>query len=121
MVRILAYWVTTVLVVAELALGGVWDLLRLPYVRGIVEHVGYPVYFLTILGTWKVAGAVVLLLPRVPLVKEWAYAGTFFVFTGAVASHLFIGDGPGYWGQPLAVAALAVASWALRPPSRRLH
>jgi uncharacterized membrane protein YphA (DoxX/SURF4 family) len=118
--RAVAYWITTGLVAVELGLGGVWDVLRIPYVRGIVAHVGYPMYFLTILGAWKLAGMVALLLPRLPRLKEWAYAGTFFAFTGAVASHLAVGDGPGAWAYPLVVAGLTVASWALRPPSRRL-
>src|SRR5215467_670000 len=91
--RTIAYWVTTALVAAELAVGGVWDIMRIPYVRTVIEHLGYPSYFLVILGLWKVLGAAALLVPRFPRLKEWAYAGTFFNYTGALASHLAVGDG----------------------------
>ena len=84
--RIIAYWVATALVVFELALGGAWDILHVPQVRTLIERLGYPQYFLTILGIWKLLGAVALLIPRFPRLKEWAYAGVFFDLTGAVAS-----------------------------------
>jgi hypothetical protein len=77
--RSIAYWATTIVVVWELAVGGAWDILRIPYVVGVVvEDLGYPAYFLVILGVWKVLGAVALLAPRFPRIKEWAYAGGFF-------------------------------------------
>ncbi len=117
--RAVAYWVTTVLVTAELAGGGVWDVLRTPYVRAVVEHLGYPGYFLVILGIWKLLGAVALLAPRLPRLKEWAYAGAVFHYTGAVASHLVVGDGAAAIAYPLVQTALVGASWALRPPARR--
>ena len=88
---IIAYWVTTALVVFELALGGAWDVLRVPQVRGLIERLGYPQYFLIILGTWKLLGAVALVIPRFPRLKEWAYAGVIFDLTGAIASLLFSG------------------------------
>jgi len=118
--RLIAYWILTALVAFEMALGGVWDLLRTHYVRALVDHIGYPEYVLTILGIWKVAGAIVVLIPRCPLLKEWAYAGGFFVYTGAVASHLLSGDGPDHWAAPAVFTLVLVASWWLRPPSRRL-
>jgi hypothetical protein len=117
--RAMAYWVTTVLVVSELALGGAWDILRTPYVRTVVEHLGYPDYFLVILGVWKVLGAVALLVPRRPRLKEWAYAGSFFNYSGAIASHLAVGDGVVRVAYPTIQIGLVVASWALRPPARR--
>jgi uncharacterized membrane protein YphA (DoxX/SURF4 family) len=116
--RTIAYWVTTVLVAAELAVGGVWDIMRIPYVRTAIEHLGYPSYFLVILGLWKVAGAAALLVPRFPRLKEWAYAGTFFNYTGALASHWVVGDGVDI-GLIVLVGVL-VASWSLRPSARRL-
>src|SRR6201984_3884555 len=85
--HIIAYWVTTALVVFELALGGVWDVLRAPQVRELIERLGYPPYFLVILGIWKLLGVVALIIPRFPRLKEWAYAGVFFDLTGAVASQ----------------------------------
>jgi uncharacterized membrane protein YphA (DoxX/SURF4 family) len=117
--RTIVYWITTVPLVAELGLGGVWDLLQIPYVRELVEHLGYPVYFLVILGIWKLTGAVALLVPRFPRLKEWAYAGAFFTYTGAVASHLAVGDGADAIAVPIIFAGLTLASWALCPSDRR--
>jgi uncharacterized membrane protein YphA (DoxX/SURF4 family) len=119
--HIIAYWVTTALVVSELALGGVWDILRVPQVRGLIERLGYPPYFLVILGVWKLLGAVALVIPRFPRLKEWAYAGAFFDLTGAVLSQLASGlIDAGTMVYPIVMTGVAVASWALRPPSRRL-
>lgn len=115
-----AYWVTTVIIVAELAVDGVWDILRVPYVRPVIEHLGYPAYFLVILGVWKVAGAVALLVPRFPRLKEWAYAGTFFELTGAIASHAVSGSRGGHLIWPGFFAVCTIISWALRPQSRTL-
>ena len=118
---IIAYWVTTALVVFELALGGAWDVLRVPQVRGLIERLGYPQYFLVILGIWKLLGAVALVVPRFPRLKEWAYAGVLFDLTGAVASLLASGFiDAGTLGYPIVMTGITVASWALRPPSRRL-
>ena len=119
--RVIAYWVTTALVVFELAMGGVWDLLRVPQVRGLIERLGYPSYFLVILGTWKLLGAIALAVPRFPRLKEWAYAGVLFDLTGAVASLFAAGLADvGTVAYPMAMTGVAVASWALRPASRRL-
>jgi uncharacterized membrane protein YphA (DoxX/SURF4 family) len=116
----IAYWVTTALVVFELALGGIWDILRVPQVRGLIERLGYPQYFLVILGIWKLLGAVALVIPRFPRLKEWAYAGVVFDLTGAVASLLASGFmDAGTIAYPLIMTGVAVVSWALRPTSRR--
>src|SRR5215813_12738917 len=118
---IIAYWVTTALVVFELVVGGAWDILRVPQVRGLIEHLGYPLYFLVILGIWKLLGAVALVIPRFPRLKEWAYAGVIFDLTGAVASLLASGlMDAGSLAYPIGMTGVALASWALRPPSRRL-
>jgi hypothetical protein len=119
-VRTIAYWTVTVLIAGEMVGGGIWDLLRIEYVRVVLEHLGYPLYLLFILGVWKIPGGVVMLAPRFQLLKEWAYAGAVFNYTGAAASHLAVGDGFDRWGGPLLFAGFAVASWALRPPARRL-
>src|SRR5215469_3243760 len=119
--RVIAYWVTTALVVFELVLGGVWDIWRVPQVRELIEHLGYPSYFLVILGIWKLLGAVALVVPKFPRLKEWAYAGVIFDLTGAVASLLASGImDAGTLAYPITMTGVAVASWALRPPSRRL-
>ena len=119
--RAIAYWVTTALVVFELGLGGVWDILRVPQVRDLFERLGYPQYLLTILGIWKLLGAVALVIPRFSRLKEWAYAGVLFDLTGAVASLLASGlVDAGTLAYPITMTGVAVTSWALRPPSRRL-
>jgi hypothetical protein len=115
--RSAGYWVATAAVVGELGLGGIWDIARLPFVRELVTHLGYPSYFLVLLGTWKVLGAVALLVPRRALLKEWAYAGAFFTYTGAIVSHLTTGYDLTEVGMLAVLAALTVLSWALRPPA----
>ena len=92
-----------------------------PQVRTLIERLGYPQYFLTILGIWKLLGAVALLIPRFPRLKEWAYAGVLFDLTGAVASLCAAGlVDASTVAYPIAMMGAAAASWALRPPSRRL-
>jgi uncharacterized membrane protein YphA (DoxX/SURF4 family) len=125
--KVIGYWATTIFVALELLAGGLTDLVqgREVLVVGqpvdqVMAHLGYPVYLLTILGWWKLLGAIALLVPRFPRLKEWAYASTFFEMTGAAASLAARGDGAGTIIAPLNVAVLAVASWALRPQSRTL-
>jgi uncharacterized membrane protein YphA (DoxX/SURF4 family) len=113
--RSIVYWVATVSVAAELAVGGVWDLLRIDYVRDVVEHLGYPAYLLTVMGVWKIPGAAALMIPRFPRLKEWVYAGAVINYASAVASHVIVGDGIGAVVAPTALLALTVTSWALRP------
>jgi hypothetical protein len=118
--RILGYWVTTALVALASAFGGVMDLLRPPDLVAGMTHLGYPAYFLLILGAWKVLGAAALLAPRLPLLKEWAYAGMVFDLTGASLSHFAVGDPAPNVVTPLVLLGLVAASWVLRPDSRRL-
>jgi hypothetical protein len=100
--------------------GGVADLVRRPETLAGMVQIGYPPYVLTILGFWKVLGAIAILSPRFPRLKEWAYAGTFFELSGAVASHAFSGSSLNHLIWPSVFAVCTVASWALRPPSRTL-
>lgn len=120
MIRLIAYWLFTVLAAFELAAGAIWDLLRIEYVRVVLTHLGYPLYLLVILGVWRIPGALTLLVPRFPRLKEWAYAGAFFDYTGAAASHLLMRDHAGQWVAPLIFSGFTLLSWALRPASRRL-
>ena len=114
------YWVFTLWIALESLWAGVTDILHAPPLFGILLHLGYPPHFGTMLGVWKLLGAVALLLPRYPLLKEWAYAGMFFDFSAAVVAHASAGDGVvWYIGPVLSIGAL-IASWYLRPPSRRL-
>jgi uncharacterized membrane protein YphA (DoxX/SURF4 family) len=118
--RAVAYWICTILVVFSFLSGGVVDLLRVPQALEGMTHLGYPAYFMVILGFWKVLGGLAILLPGLPLLKEWAYAGMIFDLTGASASHVASGDDVRHILVPLLLAALVVASWALRPAGRKL-
>ena len=122
-VRSVAYWATTILGPASFVYGGILNIARSPEAVAGVQHLGYPLYFATILGVWKVLGAITIVAPRLPRLKEWAYAGFFFDLTGAAASRVFVGDGLAEGGgvvAPLVFLALVMASWTLRPASRRL-
>lgn len=118
--RTIGYWICTVLIAFSFLSGGAVYLLRVPEPVAGVIHLGYPAYFVTILGIWKLLGGVAVLLPGFALVKEWAYAGMIFDLTGASASSAASGNGVRHVLVPLALAALVVASWALRPEGRRL-
>jgi uncharacterized membrane protein YphA (DoxX/SURF4 family) len=84
------------------------------------ERLGYPAYFLVILGVWKLLGAVAVVIPRFPRLKEWAYAGVVFNFTGALVSHVASGDiEAGTMSYLVVMIGVTAASWSLRPPSRR--
>jgi hypothetical protein len=113
------YWATTAIVVAEAGVGGLMDLLHQPSFVTTLVHLGYPPYFATILGTAKLLAVPVLLAPGLPRLKEWAYAGIMINMLGAAASHLGAGDPTNNIVAPLAFAAITVASWSLRPSSRR--
>jgi hypothetical protein len=116
--RTIIYWVVSAPVLLETAVGAEWDLARIPFVREIFAHLGYPLYLLTILGVAKVLAVIGLVTPRARRVKEWAYAGVFFVYGGAACSHYAIGDGAHKIGMPLAFAALTLVSSALWGGSR---
>lgn len=118
--RTLGYWATTGLFALAFVAIGAFDLSGSPQVVESLAHLGYPAYLATILGAWKLLGVAVVLAPRLPRLKEWAYAGCVFVLTGAAASHAASGDPAGKVMFPLFLAAIAAASWALRPDSRRL-
>jgi uncharacterized membrane protein YphA (DoxX/SURF4 family) len=116
----IAYWVTTVLGPASFVIGGVLFLSHGEHQVAVFTQLGYPTYVLNILGLWKVLGAIAVLVPGFPRLKEWAYAGFFFDLTGAAASQAFAGHDLGQILAPLGFLALVIASWALRPASRRL-
>jgi hypothetical protein len=118
--RAVAYWALTLLSAFEMTAGALWDLLRIEFVRGAFARLGYPVYLLLILGVWKLPCAATLLAPRFPRLKEWAYAGAFFLYTGGAASHFLAGEGAGKWMGPAVFGIFTLASFALRPDNRRL-
>jgi uncharacterized membrane protein YphA (DoxX/SURF4 family) len=116
----IGYWLATAIVVFVLLAGGAASLSARPENAQGMKDLGYPVYLMTILGVWKMLGGLALLAPRLPRLKEWAYAGIFFDFTGAVCSHVAVGSDTRHVVVPAVFAVVALASWALRPPSRVL-
>ena len=120
----IAYWTTTILVALPIGSGGVAQMAQFhANPHGVVPVLNYPTYFFAILGFWKVLGAIAILVPRFPRLKEWAYAGIFFDLTGAAASVAAVGSYGVYAFHivaPLILAGLTVASWALRPESRTI-
>ena len=119
--RTVAYWVTTLLLALECLAGGIIGALQRPPFIGIMKHLGYPDYVMTIIGVWYLFGGVALLMPRFPRLKEWAYAGLFFIYTGAIASRLAVGDSVVTFMGPIILTGLVIASWALRPSTRSLN
>lgn len=121
--KMIAYWTATILLAAAVMLSGIGQLMQYGGNVELVTKLGYPLYVLTILGIWKVLGAIALVVPGFPRLKEWVHAGIFFLMTGAALSHAFAddyGDGGLNIILPLSYAALNIAAWALRPKSRKL-
>jgi hypothetical protein len=118
--RKIGYWAATGLIGFAFVFGGVLDVMRGPDVVAGLGHLGYPAYFAVILGIWKLLGALAIVVPGFARVKEWAYAGMFFDLTGAAISHAVTGDPVGNVITPLVMLAILIASYLLRPESRRL-
>ena len=120
-VRTVAFWTATIFGPASFVIGGVLNLSQSQQVAETMHHLGYPLYFASILGFWKLAGAIAIVAPGWPRLKEWAYAGFFFDLTAAAASRAAVGDSAADVIAPLMFLALVMASWALRPSSRKLE
>jgi uncharacterized membrane protein YphA (DoxX/SURF4 family) len=119
--RRIGYWTCTLIVAFIFLSSGICYVVGVPDVVAGVLHLGYPRYFVTLLGLWKVLGGVAILLPGFPRLKEWAYAGMMFDLTGAAFSSTAIGNAWWHILAPLSVAAIVVASWALRPLYPPMH
>lgn len=121
------YWISTLWLALGMLATGILQLFKMraegalapPGVYGIT-HLGYPVYFLTILGVWKILGVVALLIPKFPLLKEWAYAGFFFVMTGAAFSHIAVADHVEELIPSLFLLLLIATSWYFRPVDKKI-
>jgi hypothetical protein len=118
--RSIAYWICTVVIALAIGSGGAAQALRMQQNVEGMKALGYPLHFIVELGVWKVLGALTLLAPGLRLVKEWAYAGIFFDLSGAVVTAAANGSAAFHVIAPLVLIGLLVASWALRPESRRL-
>jgi uncharacterized membrane protein YphA (DoxX/SURF4 family) len=113
------YWISTLWLALGMLSTGVVQLLKPEDEVARITHLGYPVYFLTILGIWKILGVVAVLVPRFPRLKEWAYAGFFFAMSGALISHVALGDSAGEIFPSLLLLILVAASWHFRPAERK--
>jgi DoxX-like family len=117
------YWISTIWLALGMVVTGAGQLIKMKAGSGgvdMITHLGYPVYFITILGVWKILGVVTVLIPKFPLLKEWAYAGFFFAMSGAVFSHLANGDDTKEFFGPILLLILTVVSWYFRPADRKI-
>lgn len=115
------YWVATLWLSLGLVSAGIVQLLGIKEETEFILNLGYPEYLLKFLGATKLAGVIVLLLPRLPILKEWTYAGIFFTMAGALFSHLMVGDAPENLFGPSLLLVLTGVSWYFRPATRRLQ
>jgi hypothetical protein len=115
------YWTATGLFSVGMLGSGISQLLHTKEMNELVAHVGYPMYFMNIIGVWKILGVIAILIPKFKLLKEWAYAGFFFLMTGALLSHLAMGDGGKAILGPLFQTAFIILSWYFRPTDRKIN
>jgi len=117
------YWISTIWLALGMIATGIGQLFKAKAGQGgvdMVTHLGYPVYLITLLGVLKVLGVITVLIPRFPLLKEWAYAGFFFIMTGAMFSHIATGDPVSSLFPSLLLLVLAAISWYFRPADRKI-
>jgi DoxX-like family len=115
------YWVATIWLCLGMVSTAIVQLIKMKEeVERTSLHLGYPIYVLTILGGWKLLGVVAVLIPKYSLLKEWAYAGFFFVMSGAVFSHLACGDSAKEYFGAVLLIILTFVSWYFRPTSRKI-
>ena len=114
------YWVTTGFLAFGMLANGFAQIFHTKGFVDIIGHLGYPEYFLSIIGVWKILGVIAILLPRFRLVKEWAYAGFFFAMSGAALSHIALGDPLSEIAPSLVLLILVVVSWYFRPEDRKI-
>lgn len=114
------YWVATIWLSLGMVSSGIVQLFKMKEEVEFIINMGYPDFFLPLLGVWKLLGVIALLVPRFPLLKEWAYAGFFFVSTGAMYSHIVTDGSMGDIFPSLLLLILTVVSWYFRPESRKI-
>ena len=114
------YWISTLWLALGMLSTAIVQLLKMKEEVTMFNHLGYPIYFLTLLGVWKVLGVIAVLIPRSPILKEWAYAGFFFAMSGAVFSHLATGDDAKEFFGPVLLLVLTAVSWYFRPGDRKI-
>src|ERR1700753_3935416 len=118
--KLIWYWIITIILSFCLFMGGLAQALQLPDVLKGFKPLGYPTYFISLIGIWKMLGVIAILIPGFKLLKEWAYAGIFFTMTGAVVSHIASNDIKAQIIAPIVLAIFTVLSWYLRPANRKI-
>lgn len=113
------YWIATVWLGLGMLSTGIVQTIQMKEEVEMATRLGYPAYFFTLIGIWKIAGVIAVLAPKTPLLKEWAYAGFFFVMTGAIFSHVAVGDGAAEYFGPVLLLILTVTSWYFRPAAKK--
>lgn len=114
------YWVATAWLSLGMASTGIVQLIHMKEEVEKMNTLGYPAYLLTLLGIWKILGVIAVLVPKFPLLKEWAYAGFFFLTTGAIFSHFAAADEAVELFGPTLLLLLTITSWVFRPKGRKL-
>ncbi len=114
------YWVATIWLSLGLLTSAIVQLIPMQEEVERMSALGYPNYFQTIIGIWKLLGVVAILVPKFPLIKEWAYAGFFFLLTGAIVTHFAVGDGVSEYFGPTLLLVLTILSWYFRPSDRKI-
>ncbi len=114
------YWIATIWLSLGMVSTGIVQLMRIQEEVDVFANLGYPAYLMTILGIWKILGVVAILIPKYPLLKEWAYAGFFFAMSGAVFSHFAVGDKAIHYFGPVLLLVLIAASWYFRPVNKKV-
>ncbi len=114
------YWVATLWLALGMVSTAIVQLIKMPEEVANFTSLGYPLYLMTLLGVWKILGVIAVLIPRYPVLKEWAYAGFFFAMSGAVISHIVSGHGATELFGPSLLLILTVVSWYFRPADRKL-
>ncbi len=108
----IAYWIFTGLMTAALGVGAAYDAASAPEAVAHVAHLGYPAYLVPFLGVAKLAALLVILVPGLRRLKEWAYAGLVIDLVGAAYSHFAVGDGPEMWGAILGLLLVVMGAYA---------
>ncbi|MES1249786.1 MAG: DoxX family protein, partial [Chitinophaga rupis] len=117
------YWIFTIWLALGMVSTGAVQLLKEKTGAGgldTITRLGYPIYFIIILGIWKILGTITVLIPKFPLLKEWAYAGFFFAMSGAIFSHLASGSPVKEIFPSLLLLILTLISWYFRPADRKI-
>lgn len=114
------YWIVTLFLAAGMLAGGVQQTLQIGGYNKIVTSLGYPLYLLSIIGVWKILGVIAILISKHPLLKEWAYAGFFFVMSGAAVSHFAAGQTFTQAVPSLVLSVATLLSWYFRPADQKL-